>query len=168
MEVSGQLHVPAALPPKRKSPWYPLDRSLGGPQSRSGRGGEEKNSQPLPGLYTTDLSRKCGKVQILRNGSITLHRNKKKIFISRIQVIYIVPQYKDLHRTVAAPTVTVTYWKCWCLIRIHTVDPAEALCKKNKCELAGRNRNETYWKKVNFAVIPYCNTVTFRYVSIRP
>jgi hypothetical protein len=23
---------------------------LGGPQSRSGRGGEEKNSQPLPGL----------------------------------------------------------------------------------------------------------------------
>jgi hypothetical protein len=26
---------------------YPLDRRLGGPQSRSGRGGEEKNSQPL-------------------------------------------------------------------------------------------------------------------------
>jgi hypothetical protein len=33
-----------------KSPWYSLDRRLGGPQSRSGRGGEEKNSQPLPGL----------------------------------------------------------------------------------------------------------------------
>jgi hypothetical protein len=29
-----------------KSPWYPLDRRLSGPQSRSGRGGEEKNSQP--------------------------------------------------------------------------------------------------------------------------
>jgi len=27
-----------------------LDRRLGGPQSRSGRGGEEKNSQPLPGI----------------------------------------------------------------------------------------------------------------------
>jgi len=27
-----------------------LDRRLGGPQSRSGHGGEEKNSQPLPGL----------------------------------------------------------------------------------------------------------------------
>jgi hypothetical protein len=27
-----------------------LDRRLGGPQSQSGRGGEEKNSQPLPGL----------------------------------------------------------------------------------------------------------------------
>jgi hypothetical protein len=27
-----------------------LDRRLGGPQSWSGRGGGEKNSQPLPGL----------------------------------------------------------------------------------------------------------------------
>jgi len=27
-----------------KSPWYPLYRRLGGPQSRSGSGGEEKNS----------------------------------------------------------------------------------------------------------------------------
>jgi hypothetical protein len=33
-----------------KSPCYPLDRSLGRYQSRSGRGGEEKNSQLLPGL----------------------------------------------------------------------------------------------------------------------
>jgi hypothetical protein len=33
------------------TPWllYPPG-SLGGPQSRSGRSGEEKNSQPLPGL----------------------------------------------------------------------------------------------------------------------
>jgi hypothetical protein len=32
LEVIGQLHAPAALPP-RKSPQYPLDRRLGGPQS---------------------------------------------------------------------------------------------------------------------------------------
>jgi hypothetical protein len=54
--------------PQGKSPWYPLGRWLGRRQSRSGRGGEEKNSQPLPGpepliiqpaaqLYTTELSR---------------------------------------------------------------------------------------------------------------
>jgi hypothetical protein len=49
MEVSGQLHIPAALSPG-KDPWYPLDRRVGGPQSLSGRGGEEKNFQPLPGL----------------------------------------------------------------------------------------------------------------------
>jgi len=42
MEVNGKLHDPAALPPG-KEPWYLLDRRLGGPQSRSGRGGEEKN-----------------------------------------------------------------------------------------------------------------------------
>jgi hypothetical protein len=49
MEVSGQLHAPAVLP-QGKNPRYPLDRTLGGPQSRSGRGGEEKNSQPPPGI----------------------------------------------------------------------------------------------------------------------
>jgi hypothetical protein len=49
MEVSGQLHAPVALLPV-KSPWYPLDRRLGGPQNRSGCSGEDKNSQPFPGL----------------------------------------------------------------------------------------------------------------------
>jgi hypothetical protein len=32
------------------SSYYSLGRKLGGPQSRSGRGGEENNSQPLLGL----------------------------------------------------------------------------------------------------------------------
>jgi hypothetical protein len=59
--------TPQPLYPQGKNLWYPLDRRLGGPQSRSGRGGEEKNSQPLPGLespiiqsvaqrFTTELS----------------------------------------------------------------------------------------------------------------
>jgi hypothetical protein len=63
MEVSGQIHAPADLAPGKEHR-YPL----GGPQSLSGRGGEEKNSQPLPRLeppiiqpvvqrYTTRLSR---------------------------------------------------------------------------------------------------------------
>jgi len=33
-----------------RSPWYLLDRRLGGPQSSSGHGGEEKNSQFLLGI----------------------------------------------------------------------------------------------------------------------
>jgi hypothetical protein len=49
MEVSGQIHAPAALP-QGKNLRYPLDRRLGGPQIRSGHGGEEKNSQPPPGI----------------------------------------------------------------------------------------------------------------------
>jgi hypothetical protein len=67
MEANGQLHAPAALQ-QGKSPWYPLYRRLAGPQSRYGRGCEEKSSQSLPGLeppiiqpvaqrYTTELSR---------------------------------------------------------------------------------------------------------------
>jgi len=35
------------LYPDGKSPWYPLDRELDWSQSRSGRGGEEKNFQSL-------------------------------------------------------------------------------------------------------------------------
>jgi hypothetical protein len=60
--------TPRPLYPKGKSPWYPLDRRLGGPQSRSGRGGGENNSQPLSEfeppiiqpvsqVYATELSR---------------------------------------------------------------------------------------------------------------
>jgi hypothetical protein len=67
MEVSCQIHAPTTLP-QGKSSWYPFDRRPDEPQSRSGRGGEEKNSEPLPGLeppiiqsiaqrYTTELSR---------------------------------------------------------------------------------------------------------------
>jgi hypothetical protein len=77
MEVSGQLHAPAALPPG-KSPRYPLDRRLGGPQSRSGRFGEEKildsNSDPSvfqPELVaiTTTLSR----LFIMSYSPLTIH-----------------------------------------------------------------------------------------------
>jgi hypothetical protein len=41
---------PRLLYPQAKSPLYPLDRRLGGPLSWSGRGGEERISQSLPGL----------------------------------------------------------------------------------------------------------------------
>jgi hypothetical protein len=41
MAVVSQLHAPNANLPE-KSPRYPLDRRLGGPQNRSGRCGEEK------------------------------------------------------------------------------------------------------------------------------
>jgi hypothetical protein len=46
MEVGGQIHAPAALPPGTE-PLVPIDRRLVGPQSRSERGGEEKESSFL-------------------------------------------------------------------------------------------------------------------------
>jgi hypothetical protein len=47
MEMSGQHHSPATFTPQEKSP---LDRRLGKPHSLSRYGGEEKSSQPFPGL----------------------------------------------------------------------------------------------------------------------
>jgi hypothetical protein len=44
------IFTPRSLYSQGRSPWYPLGRRLSGPQSRSGRGGEEKNSQPPPGI----------------------------------------------------------------------------------------------------------------------
>jgi len=48
-EVSGSF-TPQPLYPQRKNSWYPLARRPGEPQSHSGRGGEQKNSQHLPGI----------------------------------------------------------------------------------------------------------------------
>jgi len=42
--------MPRPLYPQGKSTWYSLTRRLAGPQSCSGCGGEEKNSQPPPGI----------------------------------------------------------------------------------------------------------------------
>jgi hypothetical protein len=58
MEMSGQLHVPAALL-QAKTSRYPLDRKLDGPQRRSGRCGEEKNLLHLPGIEPRCLSRQA-------------------------------------------------------------------------------------------------------------
>jgi hypothetical protein len=44
--ISGQRQAPAALYPFR----YPVDKRLGGPQSRSGRRGWKKNPFTLPGI----------------------------------------------------------------------------------------------------------------------
>jgi len=44
------IFMPRPLYPQGKSPWYPLDRKLVGLQSRSGSGGEERNTQPPPGI----------------------------------------------------------------------------------------------------------------------
>jgi hypothetical protein len=49
MEVSGQFHASAALPPGKESR-YPMERRLGAFQSRSKFDGEEKNSKPPPGI----------------------------------------------------------------------------------------------------------------------
>jgi hypothetical protein len=48
--------TPRPLYPQGKSPWYPLDRRLSGPQNRSGRGGEEKNALWRKSVIETKVS----------------------------------------------------------------------------------------------------------------
>jgi hypothetical protein len=50
MEITGQLHAPTALQPRRISFRYQLNRRNGGPQSRFGSSGETKNLLPLSGI----------------------------------------------------------------------------------------------------------------------
>jgi hypothetical protein len=52
MEVSGQFNARVALLPE-KEPSVPLDRKLSGPQSRSGRGDEEKKFLASVGNWTS-------------------------------------------------------------------------------------------------------------------
>jgi len=51
MEMSGQLHAPAVLPPGTEPP-VPTGYEAGWAQTRSGHGVEGKNSQPSPGIET--------------------------------------------------------------------------------------------------------------------
>jgi hypothetical protein len=44
--------TPRPFYPRGKSPRYPLDRRLGGPQNRSGRGGEKKKIPATAGIRT--------------------------------------------------------------------------------------------------------------------
>jgi len=53
MEVSGKLHAPAVLTAGKRT-CYPLNTRLSGPQSLSGSG-DERNSQPLPGLELSTI-----------------------------------------------------------------------------------------------------------------
>jgi len=64
--MNDQLHVPTALAPG-KSLRYPLDRKLGGHQSRSGRDDEERNSLPLPGIVNRSSSPRMIKGRIINN-----------------------------------------------------------------------------------------------------
>jgi hypothetical protein len=71
--------TPRPLYPQGKSPWYSLDRRLGGPQSRSGGGGggggEEKNSQPPTGNRTQNPDRPARSTALYRLSCHGSHGN---------------------------------------------------------------------------------------------
>jgi hypothetical protein len=53
MEVSGQIHAPAALSPLKES-WYEFDKRLGGPQGQNAVA--KKKSLALSRIYTRSSS----------------------------------------------------------------------------------------------------------------
>jgi hypothetical protein len=74
-EVDVQIHVfltsalvggewSASRPCRGKSPWYPLGRRLGGPQSRPGRYGEKKSLVPTG--TRTQIHRSCRPMSLYR------------------------------------------------------------------------------------------------------
>jgi hypothetical protein len=100
--------TPQPLYPQGNSPWYSLDRRLGGPQSHSGCGGEEKNSHSCPKkkrLFTLQFVANvtisislCAVFMIYQNQK--LNHSKKFILaiyqfscnISSFKTAYIVPK----------------------------------------------------------------------------
>jgi hypothetical protein len=71
MEVSGQLHTQAALSPGKE--YLIIYRRLVGLQSSSALSGEEKNSQPPPGLepyYPDRPARNPALYQVSYHGSV--------------------------------------------------------------------------------------------------
>jgi hypothetical protein len=68
---------PGRFTPREKA--LVINKSLGGPQSRSGRGGEEKNSQPPPGIEPLNPDRPARSPALYRlsyHGSLTLTKTK--------------------------------------------------------------------------------------------
>jgi hypothetical protein len=71
--------TPRPLYLQGKRPWYQLDWRLGGPLCRSGRGGEEKNSQSLPGLEPPIIQPVAQRCTAELSRLHTLKRNNVKV-----------------------------------------------------------------------------------------
>jgi hypothetical protein len=64
--------MPRPLYPQVKRPWYELNKRLSGPQSRSGRGDEEKTSKSLPGIQTPVIQPVAQRYTMSNPGSPTI------------------------------------------------------------------------------------------------
>jgi hypothetical protein len=89
--------TPRPLYLQGKRPWYPSDRRLGGPQSRSGRGDEEKNSQPLSGveppIFQSVAQRFITGLFRLLIFNYTEDISEKKFRESQLQVFWVATPY---------------------------------------------------------------------------
>jgi hypothetical protein len=87
--------TPRPLYPQGKRSWYPLDRRPGGPQSRSGRGGEEKNSQPPPGIESQNPDRPAVLRTLTRYSHQSAYDNQKLRGLDRSPAIVKVREIQE-------------------------------------------------------------------------
>jgi hypothetical protein len=79
MEMSGQVHAPAALPPG-KSPKYPLYTRLGGTKSRSVGHAEDKTLLALSGIELRPLGRSAHSLVVTVNELSSMTKYKREIY----------------------------------------------------------------------------------------
>jgi hypothetical protein len=83
--------TPRPLYPQGNSPPFPLDRRLGGPQSRSGRGGQEKSSHSPPGIEPLNSDRPACRLVAIPT-ELSTHKDHQspedRIMINTQSVVY--------------------------------------------------------------------------------
>jgi hypothetical protein len=119
MGVCGQRHAPAALYPRGNDPRYPLDRRLGGPQSRSGLRGRRKILWPCRGLNPDRparsqtlycLSYRCSYQNCMQgpNHPRVLNHSPDCHRLSKFQAYYImIIRWNEVHRVLTYSAVGV-------------------------------------------------------------
>jgi hypothetical protein len=88
------------LYPRGKSPWFPLDRRLGGPQNRSGRHGEKKILAPT-GTRTPTSGRPARSQSLYRlsyPGSLCMFRAIQNVVMISVRLSQDSPLAADLCR----------------------------------------------------------------------
>jgi hypothetical protein len=92
--------TPRPLYPQGKNPRYPLDRRLGGPQSRFGHSVEEKNSQPSPGIETRSSDHPAHSQSLYRlsypGSDLNLHLSKSHKSRSTLVALFL-PTHHCMH-----------------------------------------------------------------------
>jgi hypothetical protein len=113
--------TPQPLYPQGKIPWYKFDTRVGRPQSPSGSGGEEKNSQPLPGLEPPDHPVRSPALYRRAIPPPFLLCYKSKYHCSRVKVLFehlIIIFHVEVFWAVMPCSVVVGYQRfrgSWCL-----------------------------------------------------
>jgi hypothetical protein len=114
--------TPRSLYSQRKSPWYLLDMRLGGFQSRSGRGGEEKNSQARKyRKFTSEFNSWFGNFHYVQDQSIlNVSRSTNKDLI-RIHACMHTHKYTTVRSKSRAIYESNTLW-LYCILIVHMIN----------------------------------------------